>query len=84
MRAAAWLVEVAQIVDGAPSLDWEQAFASPGVPYAFGEGERQIADLTAIALDKAFGDEVIVRVRHRLGAKRGVFFPRPRPARRAA
>lgn len=81
MPSPAWFVEIATNVNDR-QLDWEQAFAAPGVPYAFHEGERQTADLTAIALADHFGDEVVVRVRHRLREKRGVFFPRPRPARR--
>ena len=83
MRSPAWFVEVAANTD-ARLLVWEQAFAAPGQPYEFQEGERQVADLTAIALADLLGDEAVVRVRHRLGAKRGTFFPRPRAARKAA
>ncbi len=83
MKAAAWFVQIATNTEDR-ILEWEQAFADPGVPYAFHEGERQMADLTAIALANHYGDEAVVRVRHRLGDKRGVFFPRPRAARKVA
>lgn len=79
----AWFVEIA-LNTAERLLVWEQAYAAPGQPYAFSEGERQVADLTAIALANMHGDEAVVRVRHRLGEKRGTFIPRPRAARRVA
>lgn len=83
MSSAAWFVEIATNVNDT-LLVWEQAEAAPGVPLAFEESDRRTADRCAIMMANALGDEAVIRVRHRLGDKRGVFFPRPRPARKVA
>lgn len=75
-----WFIEVATNVDDI-ELEWRQAQVG-SVVYSFAAQERCRADRIAIELSEMLGDTAMVRVRHRLRGKRGIFFPRPRPARR--
>ena len=81
MSSPAWFVEVASPSYPGALLEWRQA-AIGSLIYAFVEAERSRADRIAIELSEMLGDAAVVRVRHRIGAERGTFFPRPLPARR--
>lgn len=77
--AAAWFVELALNVEER-ELNW-QPVVSGSTTYTFEEKARAKAERIATELADMIGDRAIVRVRHRLGLKRGTFIPRPRPAR---
>lgn len=82
MSKADWVIELAEKGTPGSVLCWQQAAVGPMI-LAFPERERRRADRMAIELVEMLPENVVVRVRHRLGYKRGCFIPRPKQARRA-